>query len=90
MKPRAREFMWMTFALALVPLVPDSEPAITAKHVRQATERKADLRPCDGLWIRQCAAGECWSPRPPSPVCSPSSDLTRPRALPRHILTSPL
>lgn len=89
-KPRMREFVWMAMAFGLLLVQFDNEPAITASHAAQALERKTDLRPCDGLWIRQCAAGECWSPQLPPPVCSPSSDLTVPRALPSHILTSPL
>jgi hypothetical protein len=63
---------------------------VTAEIEREAALRKADLRPCDGLWIRQCAAGKCWSPEPPPEACTPSADLTKPRRLPNNILTMPI
>ena len=86
---RKREILYMAIVVALI-LVRFEDDMATAHRVREVTEIKTDVRPCDGLWIRQCAAGECWSPDSPPLACSPGSDLTRPRALPSHILTSPL
>ena len=83
----------LLLAIALLlagPLGRDFSPEVTAAAVREAGERKGDVRPCDALWIRQCAAGECWSPRPPAKECAPGADLTEPRDMPNHLMTIPI
>jgi hypothetical protein len=90
-----REDLMILLAILLVVLAfgyvgkADMDSAIvTYQHVAEADERKV-VRPCDGVWVRKCNAGECWSPRPPELQCVASADLTEWRAR-NDVLTLPV